>query len=143
MQLGRFFAFFGGVFVGGLLQLWILVMILLAIGHPVSIAEILGDGGLFFFATSLVVNSWLSLADYEPMIVGKKDFNITFLCFFGVVIPVIAYYTAILSNGGLDQIRPFGDFVPLQISCLVGAIAYWIYSGIRTGLFVKKSYDIS
>lgn len=143
MQLGRFLSFFIGVFFIGLLQLWILFMVLLAIGHPIRISEILGDGGLFFFSTSLLTNSMLSLADFKPIKFGSKEFIVTLLALLGVILPVIVYYTAILSNGGLSEPRPFGDIVPLQIGCLLGAVVYWFFSGIIVGIFVKKEYDVA
>ena len=181
MQWGRLISFTIGIIGGGLLQLWALIMVLNANGYPVEISELLGDGGLFFFATSLVVGSSISLFDYRPIKVGNKDFNITMITLAGILVPVLIYYSTVLSSyssvqaeysdalakypnllksGGIAALqqdpeviemlsderfvnflahpKPFQNHIALQLACAFFAIAYWGYTGFRTGMFVRK-----
>ncbi|MCH7575693.1 MAG: hypothetical protein IIA59_11280 [Candidatus Marinimicrobia bacterium] len=130
-----------GIIGVGLLQIWVLLMVLQANGHPAHIEEILGGGGLFFFATSIVVGSALSLFDYSPPKIGSLDFNMSAICCGVVLLVTVVYYTEVLSGGGVAEPNPFSKHVVQQLFCTSVALWYWYYSGRRTGLFVKKDYD--
>ncbi|MCH8824800.1 MAG: hypothetical protein IH984_14980 [Planctomycetes bacterium] len=138
MQIGRLITFTLGVIGFGLLQLWVLIMILNTMGSPIDAKEILGDGGLFFFSTSLAVGSAITLFDTNPLKIGSRDCNVTIIVCGGVLLLTVVYYSAVLSQGGLKQPDPFAQHILLQIGCSLIAIGYWFYMGISTGLFVKK-----
>lgn len=142
MQYGRLISFALGILGGGLLQIWVLLLMLNATGQTIQIKEILGNGGLFFFATTLCVGSILSLFDFRPIIVGNRDFNISVICCGVVILVAVTNYAAVLSDGGFTVTNPFSDNVATQIGCTLIAIVYWYYSGNRTGLFVKKDKDV-
>lgn len=141
MQFGRFLSFALSIVVGGLLQLWVLLIALNAIGHVIDFSELLGDGGLFFFATSLSVGSAISLFDHRPIKVGSTDFNVILICCVGVLVMVVVYYAAVLSGDGMSAAKPFRNHALFQIACALTAMGYWFYAGHRTGLFVKKEDD--
>ena len=138
MQFGRLLSFALGIVGGSLLQLWVLLIILHANHHPIGVKEVLGSGGLFFFASSLSVGSALNLFDSRPITIGKLDFNMTFLICGGVLLLTVGYYAAVLSGGGLAIAKPFGDYFLMQIGCAFAAVGYWFFAGLRTGLFIKK-----
>ncbi|HGS5082290.1 TPA: hypothetical protein ACMDTY_004792 [Vibrio parahaemolyticus] len=50
---GKLLSFILVAFGIGLLQIWILVIALMLTNKPISVHEILGDGGLYFFQPSL------------------------------------------------------------------------------------------
>lgn len=138
MHFGRLLAFTVGIIGGSLLQLWILLIVLATNNHAIDIKQILGDGGLFFFSTSLCVASALNLFDYQPTTVGKLDFNMTLLICGGIFILTVVYYTSVLS-GSKEQIpNPFSDYCLLQVGCALTSIGYWFFTGLRTGLFIDK-----
>lgn len=139
MHFGRFVTFACGVIFGSLLQLWVLALMLNATNLPIAFPELLGNGGLFFFATSLAVGSALSLFDHYPVKIGSIDFLFTFFLAGPLMLVVVVYYTATMSNGGFGTVHPFKSYVTLQLGCSAMAMVYWFYSGLRTGLFVKKS----
>lgn len=184
MEYGRLLSFAVVIVGGGLLQLGAFIMVLHANGHSVTVIEVLGDGGLFFFATSLFAGSTISLFDKLQVEVGKKDFNITMLSLIGIFFPALTYYSAVLgdysgvllehslalsrypkvlANGGISAVqadsllikmfssekiaelmanpKPFSNHIFLQIACAFIAVAFWYYSGLRTGLFVKTKHD--
>jgi len=74
------------------------------------------------------------------MVIGKLDFNMTFLICGGVLFLTVGYYAAVLSDGGLATAKPFGDHLPMQIGCALAAVGYWFFAGLRTGLFIEKGH---
>jgi hypothetical protein len=61
----RMSIFFILVIILGLLQLWVLIVVLKALHQPIEVKRLLGDGGLFFFSTSLAIGSALTLWDQK------------------------------------------------------------------------------
>lgn len=135
----RLATFFFVMIFGGLLQLWVLVAILNASGTDISLPDLLADGGLFFFSTSLVAGSAITLLDTNGIKVGDLDFLVTLLVcaalFFLGVITYTTVMSATLEEGGNAV---FKQHMKDQILCALIALLYWVYSGKRTGLFVKK-----
>lgn len=138
MQFGRLLIFVLAIIGGSLLQFWVLLVVLDVKGYPIQAKEVFGDGGLFFFASSLSVGSALNLFDKRPMIIGKQDFIVTFLICGGILFFVVAYYAAVLSGGGPATAKPFGDHLLIQFGCALAAVAYWFFTGLRTGMFVSE-----
>ena len=122
----------------GLLQLWSMLLLLGINGKPIEISDLLGDGGTFFFSTSLSVGCMLNLFDARPVKIGNLDFNFTFICCGGVVYLSAFYYAAVLSRSSASVVNPFGSHIVVQIACISVALAYWFYVGLRIGLFVRK-----
>lgn len=140
MHFGRLFTFALTVVGGGLLQLWILFIILQMTGAEAKVQDILGDGGLFFFASSLAVGSAITLFDRVPLKVGNVDCNLSLLVCAGVLV-ITAVYCSVIAKVGASASKPFSNHVPLQIACAVASVAYWYYTGVRIGLFTKKSHE--
>ena len=92
-----------------------------------------------FFLNVSAVGAAISLFDHHPVKVGNMDFNISMLCCGGVLLLAVAYYASVLSSGGLSNPTPFRNYVGLQLSCATVSVSYWYFSGMRTGLFVRKS----
>lgn len=124
---------------GGLLQLWILVFILSLNGAPVSLVQVLGDGILFFFASSLAVGSAITLFDSPKMAFGNVDFNVTCTVGLGLVFVTAVTYSYVLADVGFAAPDPFQDLVLFQIGIAFIALGYWFYTGVRTGLYTRKS----
>lgn len=123
----------------GLLQLWfIMIVLLVKDDEPIKIGELLGDGGLFFFSTSLTVSSALSLFDYRPMKPGTVDINFSLLTAIPVLLIASGWFIAVVSKNGLSTPNPFQSHVEIQIACCTLAIVYWYFVGKRIGLFTEK-----
>lgn len=138
MHIGRLMTFAMGVVGGGLLQLWVLIIILNVKNGSIEVAQLLGDGGLFFFSTSLAVGSAISLFDKRVPKIGSHYFNVTVIVCGGILFFAVTYYVSVLSDDGLKEDRPFAEYMLLQIGCSIAAVAYWFYMGICTGLFTKE-----
>jgi hypothetical protein len=143
MDKGRFAIFFTLVVFLGLLQMWVLVVVMRVIGQPIGMQQLLGDGGLFFFANSLTIGSAVSLYDREPIKIGDANSVITFFLAGFVLLTTVTWYVAVMTKGGMKAQYPFArpDTLALQVLCSMGAVVYWIYSGRKTGLFVHKHHD--
>jgi len=76
---GRLISFFILVVLLGSLQLWVLMIVLKALDQPIELKRLLGDGGLFFFSTSLAIGSAVTLWDQKSTPFGGEDFLITLL----------------------------------------------------------------
>lgn len=122
--------------IGGLLQVWVLYIALSSLGKPHTLPLLLGDGGLFFFATSLTVNSVLVLLAESPARPLPWDLSITLFTILGTLVPSIVVYTAVLTNNP-NVVAPFQDHTPSQISVAILAMAYALFVGVRTGYFNK------
>jgi hypothetical protein len=119
---------------GGLLQVWVLYVALASLGRAHSVAVLLGDGGLFFFSTSLTVNGILLLLSESINKLSSWDVTITGLAIIGSLVSSIVVYIAVLVGTGLSA-SPFRDHVPAQLVCASVALAYAFYVGARTGYF--------
>ncbi len=140
MALGRFLCFFFATVLLGVLQLWILGLLVLTSLVPqppggVSLAQVLGDGGLFFFATTLTVSSGLTLLDALRPRVGDRDFTITLIVCPLVLFFAVTVYAAVHAKSFGHDPLPFQSHVLPQIACMLFALGYWFYVGIRTGWF--------
>ena len=140
MDKGRFAVFFSLIILLGLLQMWVIVIVMRIIGQPIGSQQLLGDGGLFFFANSLTIGSAVSLYDKEPVKIVDANFLITFFVGGIIFLATIICVVSIMANGGSKDHYPFDreDMHLLQVACTSGAIMYWIYCGRKTGLFVNK-----
>ncbi len=76
-SLGKFVTFLLANIVGGLVQLWVLYLILVTQSKNPDLHVLLGDGGLFFFATSLTFNSFLALVEKNTLRPGTSDLNVS------------------------------------------------------------------
>ena len=139
MQYGRLISFTIFVLFGGLLQIWVLLLILNLKEYRINVGEVLGDGGLFFFTTSLIIGSAITLHDHNPIKLGSIDFNISLIAFIIIFLPALFCYVVVLSDGGLTDPNPFSSLVFHQIAYASAAFGYWFFTGLRTGLFVEKS----
>ncbi len=134
---GKLITFVLATILGGLLQLWVLWLILASVSQPPSYGDLLGDGGLFFFATSLFATSLLTLVDQYSLRPGSADFNITLVSVLSVIVPAVAVYASVLTSN-LGNPSPFSGHVASQLSCASAAFAYAGYVAVRTGQLHKK-----
>ncbi len=142
MQYGRFLSFLFILIAFGPIQLWILLLVLNTTSRgTITIGTILGDGGLFFYATTVAVGSAISLFDKKQFKIGSSDFNVTLICCIAPLIVIVIYYSSILTQTGLSTPRPFNACIFQQLGCTLMALIYWLYVGTRTGLFVKEEND--
>src|SRR5712692_7327809 len=88
---------------GGLVQIWILCVFLATQGKQYDIGLLLGDGGLFFFATSLTVSSLLVFLEQSRARRSPIDNLFTLLAIMAVLMVSVVVYTAVLGNG-LDKV---------------------------------------
>ena len=138
MAIGRLISFLLGIIGGGLLQIWLLVAVLRLSGQAARVAELLGDGGLFFFATSLAVSSLLTLCDAYPPRVGTADFNLTAVLVGTVMLVAVTYYVGVLTGSLGKTTLPFAKYWVPQLVCTSAALLYWFYVGVRTGMFQRE-----
>ncbi|MGP8048983.1 MAG: hypothetical protein ACLPYB_00095 [Desulfobaccales bacterium] len=117
---------------GGLLQLWVLVLIIVNTGGKLNIGSLLGDGGLFFFATTLAFHSFLILIDHEPLRIGSSNLNITLLLVGPVMVTSMVTYASVLSIALGKIILPFSNHLAPQIICSLCALTYAFYVGTVT-----------
>ena len=133
MSFTRFISFLLIVIIFGLFQVWISVID----NWNFDINRALGNGGLFFFSTSLVVSSSIELHDEKGLKIGNRDF------LFGLItgVPVFAISLVTYTRGISDELIKAQTFIetPQQQSVVVLlSIVYWIYVGFRTGKFKQK-----
>lgn len=130
---GKVLTFVLATLFGGLLQLWILWLILaVALNKSVGAGELLGDGGLFFFSTSVTASSFLLLIDQHPLKAGTSDFNVTLLLVGTVGVSAVVVYAAVMSaNFGTSN--PFREYLGPQLACAIAAFVYAFYVAVRTG----------
>jgi len=122
--------------IGALLQVWVLYIALTSLGKEHTLGVLLGDGGLFFFATSLTVSSVLILLAESPSRLSMVDIIFTLFATLGGLVTAIIVYTAVLTNN-LGTAAPFHDHTGPQISCAVLALAYAFFAAGRTGYFSR------
>ena len=131
---GKLFLFILSNIFGGLLQVWLLYLILKYTGRSHDLNVLLGDGGLFFFAMSLAVNSILVLFSQLPTKPSSADAISTFLIVFFGIGPSITLYAVVLVNK-IGTASPFQDQIGTQFWCASLALAYSFFVGARTGYF--------
>jgi len=132
---GKLALFTASTAVGGLAQVWLLYVALLARHKEHNLPALLGDGGLFFFTTSLTATSALMLFERLPRRPTSWDLTWT-LVVLGVCLCAVVYYTAVLLDN-LKVVAPFHDHVSAQLACALMAFLYALFAAARTGYFRK------
>lgn len=133
---GRILQFIFCTLFFGLLQLWIV----LVVGKSPSFGQLFGDGGVFFFATSLLVSSTLSLLDRGLLRAGSAELTITFVVAAPTFLLAIVTYSAIVSgqfSSATPSLTPFASKAWHQIASGAVATIYAIFTAIRTGQLAK------
>lgn len=141
LDRGKIVTFLLVTVVLSLIQVWALGLILWATNKSVEIKSLLGDGGVFFFALTLVAISGFTLADKAgAMKKGSADLNITGLAILFCSVPSILLYASVTSQN-LSQVppsaNPFGEKWPVQVVCALLAVSYAFYAEMRTGSLTK------
>lgn len=141
MSLGRILSFIIMLLFGGLLQLWVVMIILLNVkGIELTIGMLLKDGGLFFFSTSLAYNSFFVLVDKYDLKLGSAHFNIS-VSLVGLITIIAVVVYSLAQNNILSLGTPAlseNNYVYSQISCTVASFTYAFYVASETGLLIKK-----
>jgi hypothetical protein len=141
LNYSRILIFFILVIVLGLLQLWVLIAVLKALEQPIEVKRLLGDGGLFFFSTSLAIGSALTLWDQKSTNKNDEELLLWTIIFPGsIFFLTVAWTVAIMAKDGLTAQYPFqkSDSIILQIACTLAAITYWFITGLATDMFKRK-----
>jgi ABC-type phosphate transport system permease subunit len=121
--------------VGGLFQIWVLAVILSIDGEDHRIGVLLGDGGLFFFATSLTVNSFL-IFEGSRRKHSAIERTFTLLAILLTIGMSVAVYAAVFTHQ-LGKVEPFHDHVVSQIALASLALIYAMFVAERTGYFSR------
>jgi hypothetical protein len=129
----KFALFVTSTVVGGLAQVWFLYVALLAIGKAHDLSALLGDGGLFFFTTSLTASSALIFFEHRPKIDNEWDLLLTFIACVASA-GAIAYFIAIIVTH-LGSAAPFRDHAVPQVAFAVTSFTYSLFVAARTGYF--------
>lgn len=133
LSLGKLLTFFFVTVIFGLLQVWALWLILVfGLGKPVAVGELLGDGGLFFFATSVTVSSFLVLTNKYSLRFGKPDLNVTLILAGSTAFAAVVIYASVMS-ARFGTANPFKEQLWPQLACAVAALVYALYVAVRTG----------
>lgn len=130
---GKLLTFLFVTVIIGLLQVWALWLILVfGLGKPVEVGELLGDGGLFFFSTSVTVTSFLVLINRYSLRAGKVDLNVTLYLAGSTAFSAVAVYTSVMS-ASFGTANPFKEQLMPQLACAGAALIYAFYVAVRTG----------
>jgi uncharacterized membrane protein len=124
-------------FFGGLLQLWVLFLVLVFLGKPPSAGALLGDGGLYFFSTSLALSSLASLWQKKPLKYDDTTTIISIGCVGITLLLAVVAYVSVLSSGLGRVTSPFSTttHITSQLSCAVLASVYAMYVTRQIGLW--------
>ncbi len=137
---GKIFSFAIITLGGGLLQLWILCFMKFQSEHMLNPSQILGDGALYFFSTSLAFSSFVTLSSFAPIKFGGIHFNCTLLLVMPLTFWSVVDYVSILSKS-TKELYPFSNHLTPQICCVIAALVYAFYVCLVTGLF-EESQDV-
>jgi len=132
---GKLALFTASTAIGGLAQVWLLYVALIARHKEHTLSSLLGDGGLFFFTTSLAVTSALMLFERLPRKPTSWDLFWTILVLAICGIAVVFYISVLIDN--LKVVAPFHDHVGPQVGCASIAFFYAFFAAARTGYFRK------
>ena len=125
---------------GGLAQLWVFYVILATQSSSGSIdyGVLLGDGGLFFFSTSLVFTSMNTLLGNRSLRFGSLDMIGTILVC-AMMFSAVLLYTSVLAQAPSHSSPPFSGYLLEQIVCSITAVAYAFYVCTVTGFFFETT----
>ena len=138
VSLGKVTLFSTSMIVGGLVQVWLLYIVLCAQGRDHSLPILLGDGGLFFFTTSLTATSALVLFENIPGKPNSWDLVFTILIVATCVAASVYYMTVFTASANPELAGlPFKSHVRPQLTCAFCAFAYAFFASGRTGYFSR------
>ena len=135
--INRLIAFLFFTFFCGLLQLWVLFMVLVFLGKVPSPGALLGDGGLYFFSTSLALSSLASLWQKGPLEYESTATIISVVCVgITLFLAVVAYVTVLSSDFGKVAL-PFSTVrhISSQLACAIVSSSYALYVSKQIGLW--------
>ena len=122
------------IFGAGLLQLWILAIFLGFEGNLTDeVARLWGNGGLYFFSTSLVYSSFLTLLKDRPVQYGSMDMPVSFVSLgLTTLIACIAFVRTLDVGSGAQALGPlpFASNLFSQLTCVAVASSYAFFVGI-------------
>lgn len=102
---------------------------------PTELARrVFGDGGLFFFSTSLAIGSFSSLASKTGLQLGTARLNITLMLVGPVLLLAVVIYSGVSASTPAVT-SPFAAYQIHQLLCVTASLVYSIYVGITTGAF--------
>jgi hypothetical protein len=138
VSIGKVALFSTSTIIGGLVQVWLLYVVLYALGRDHSLPILLGDGGLFFFTTSLTATSALVLFEKIPGKPSPWDLLFTVLIIATCAGASVYYMTIFTGVAHLELTGlPFKTHVRPQLTCAFAAFAYAFFALGRTGYFSR------
>ena len=141
MSLGRILSFIVLIVLLGLVQLWALLLIVNLTGINIEFSQLVEDGSLFFFSTTLAYASFFAVVtspykygiDDPPFYLGPSALH------------VLAAKIAVPSQTPPDSAHPSGyqysasRYMHLQLFCAVSAVAYAFYVSKKTDVFLGST----
>ena len=108
-------------------------------GHAIDIGKLLGDGGLLFFATSVLVASIVLLMQKGNLRRRADDRNVLLMSLIIFVSAIVVYASVVPDQlvAVKPQAAPFANLVWPQLAISVGALVLAFFVGVRTGQFKK------
>lgn len=140
-QVNKFVVFVLLTFGGGLLQAWVLILLkaMPPNGH-LNPMLLFTDGGLYFFSTSLVFSSGLSLisAPGAKFSMGTVNLTMTVVSLSVTGLLAVVGYVNVMSQSPIPP-DPFIGQWAFQFACAFCASVYALYVAVVTGLLKGKS----
>jgi hypothetical protein len=146
MRWSSIINFFLLTVIGGLVQLWVVCILIFMKKQNINFADVLSDGSLFFFATSLSYSSLFSLLNEDHKSVGSSVV-VTILCV-GIVtlLSLVAYSSAAYENIRTHTVHPVSAessstaldptyYMIAQIVCTFIALIYTVFVCTVTNMF--------
>ncbi|MDO9069573.1 MAG: hypothetical protein Q7W05_14115 [Deltaproteobacteria bacterium] len=135
-RFGKFITYVGLNIFLGLIQLWV-VAIILWIDPSVALSwtVLLRDGGLYFFSSSLVLSSVYSLFSYNNVMkVGSVELNTTIFLACPVLLLASIGYAVFFTRTQINAL-PISEFAHslAQLVCASSALAYAVFCADSTG----------
>jgi len=132
---GRLFSFIALIVFGGLLQFWVVWIILtVTSGVDPIIKDLVKDGGLLFFSTSLSYSSLFSLLLKRNIEMGSLDLNITIFLVGSVTIVSLVVYSSLIPPSLKSGNAVYIPLLP-QISCTFASVSYSLYVAYISDFF--------
>jgi hypothetical protein len=143
MSLARLSSFVLLTIIGGLLQLWVVCILIAMKGDLVlDFTKILSDGSLFFFSTSMVYSSWFSLSSTRQQHTTQTPSFVMTIFSVGLVtvLSLVAYSISAYENirGSDSPPFPANNYLFAQIVCAIISVIYTFYVCAVTGLFAAE-----
>lgn len=127
----------------GLLQVWLACCILFLSKVNFSIVDIIKDGGLFFFSSSLTVSSFINHRKIFPSVKSDEIIWSFSFVFFIIIFCAVGYATAlkIVDKNFIFETNERHNW--LQLCCALFAIFYGVITEFRIEKYLPSETVVS